>query len=137
MSIENQEAFSSIRLSQCLVLVLNVYGLHGVVAIVLQKHWVSNLDAGWHTDYIRNKSCENTRTLCQIHCCISDSAILHFAVMRCTAAESLSSACIRLHRIPFALLLIYFSQASMFSSLLKTLRKRSVRYKKSAPLKVV
>lgn len=48
--------------------------------------------------------------------------------MRCTVAETFSTACIRLHRIPFALLLIYFSQASMFPSLLKTLRKHSVRY---------
>lgn len=109
--------------------VLNVYGLHAAVALHYVWHF---LDAGWHTDYIRNKSCENTRTLCQIHCYISDSAILHFSVRRrfrllvCVWQNLYYT--IRLHRITFTLLLIYFSQASMFSSLLETLRKHSIRY---------
>lgn len=151
VSIKNQKAFPSTRLGQCLACHLHAIRvrcrrlrIHIVCGFVFYRcSGKRDSDAGCHTDYIHNKSHENTRTLYQIHC--YNSIVFSVICVRpCTATEMYATICMCVapysteftiyrsvhtphpHRIHFTLLLIYFSRESIFSSLLKTLQKHFV-----------
>lgn len=70
----------------------DVYGYMLCVFVYYRYSGKRDSDAGCHTDYIHNKSRENTRTLYQIHCynSIVNSVI---CVRPCTATKMYATIC--------------------------------------------